>query len=663
MKRIFAHIGFSFAVSLIILNFFSVKWAFVFLALALGLFLVFMLVKKTRRAVSFPLVFACAAVAALIYICCCYATLEAQKPLHGASAEAEFYITDLEQENSSGTGYIYSVKTKSIDISGAPQNIKLVLYTSNRIEADYYEVLRAKLTFYEIADNAYSSYGYFGENIFTSASTYSYELTGERLSSPLRYVLYLREYIHDLFNEWLGEEYGGIAVALITGDKSGISDEILENFRVVGAVHLLAVSGLHISVLIGSFYWLMKRLAVPKVPRTVLALLTVLFYIALSGFAKSIIRAGIMMMVLFLARIFNERSDSLNSLGIAVFIICLNPFAVSDVSAQLTVTAVLGILTVFPKFKRFYNFKRKIFRYPAEIFWVSVSVFITTFPSMYFVFGWVSTIGAFVNIAMVPIAECALVLSSLLLFLSKIPFLSSVIAFLDSVSIRLMVVITEKASRLSFATADIACYIVGVTIGAVLLIFGIMFILGKTDKLKSTAALSAVLVIIVVSVSNLLGQNDTKLRVVSSGSSQAVIIYDSESAVVAGVQNYTQYYTVQKTVSSNGLYISLLIDSENSEYSRKLAEAEQVITYVCADSDAAGSVSCENFISSEEFEAQLSENIWLQYANGEDGAVLSAQIYAGQYSCSLSNASGGGDSLYTINKYGYIETRMNEWLQ
>ncbi|MCD7723394.1 MAG: ComEC/Rec2 family competence protein [Clostridiales bacterium] len=663
MKRIFAHIGFSFAITLVVLNFFSVKWAFVFLALSLVLFIIFMLVKKTRKAVAVPLCFACAAVAALLYICCGYGTLEAQKTLHDSSAETQFYITDLEQTSSSGATYKYTIKTKSIDIAGAPQNIKLVLYSQNSIEADYYEVIKANLSFYEISDNAYSSNGYFGKNIFTSAYTYSYELTGDSVRSPLKYVLYAREYIHELFNDILGQEYGGIAVALITGDKSGISEEHLDNFRAAGVVHLLAVSGLHISVLIGTLYWLLKRIGMPKLPQSLIPILFALFYIALSGFSKSIIRAGIMVSVMLIARLFNERSDTLNSLGIAVFIICLNPFAVTDVSAQLTVTAVLGILAVYPHLRRRIKLKTKLFEYPLRIFLVSVSIFITTFPSMYIFFGTVSTVGAFVNIIMIPVGECALVLSTLLLLFSKISFLCSVIAFLDSVFIRLMLLVTEKASSLSFAVADIRSYAAGLAIGAVLLVFGAAFLMGRKKALKSAAIFSAVLMFCVVCISNALNQSYINMRVVSGYSSDAVIIYNNESAVVIGVQEYSQYYTVQQIVHSNGLYISLLIDSPASSYSQKLSQKELVISYVTADVSAEKGVGimCENLVMLSDFETQSFENLTLQYS--PSSSMVDICIYDTAFSFDLSSASSGFDTIYSVNKYGYSEMRINEWLQ
>ncbi len=661
MKRIFAHIGFSFAVALVVLNFLSLKWAIVAFVVLSEAFVICIAIKKTRQAVAVPLCLASAAVAALLYIGCYSSTVGLQQQLYDESADTEFYITDLETTSSSGTSFKYYVKTKSIDKVGAPQNINLVLYSGTQIDVDYYEVVRANLKFSQLAENGYSSGNYYGKNIFMSAYAYNYEDTGQAVSNPLKYILNLRESIRDIMVGILGEEYGGIAVALLTGDKSGITDEISDNFRTSGVSHLLAVSGLHISVLIGSLYWLLRRLAVPKVPRTVISSVFILFYIALSGFSTSIIRAGIMMLVMFIARIVNEHSDSLNSLGLAVFLICLNPFAVTDISAQLTVTAVLGILLIYPKFGRIKKIKSKIIQYPLNTIALSVSVFISTFPSMLLFFGTVSTIGALINIVMVPLGEVALILSTILLMVFKIPFLEPVTAFLDSVVIRLMVVITGDASSLYFAMADIGNFTTALITGVILIVFGVVFLTGKKKYLKYATVFSLVMALCVSSVMAFTQRNSIKVRVISGYDTDAVIVYNNDGAVVIGVQDSSQYYTAHKIVNSNGLDIVLLIDSASSTYSRKLAQMDNVLNYACTDSSVSEMVDAENFIYSASFESMVGENINIKYSS--DTGVTDITVYNTNFTYNTYGIEDGYDTIYTIDKDRYSMTRVNEWLQ
>ncbi len=116
---------------------------------------------------------------------------------------------------------------------------------------------------------------------------------------------------------------------------------------------------------------------------------------ALAGFSKSIIRAGIMMIVMLCGRLFNERSDTLNSLGIAVFIICLNPFAVTDAGALLTVTAVLGLIIIDPMLIGLYKPKTKLVYYVYKTVCASLSVFLTTLPVVCITFSYVSMLWNF----------------------------------------------------------------------------------------------------------------------------------------------------------------------------------------------------------------------------------------------------------------------------
>ena len=500
MKRVFAHIGFSFAITLIILNVFTIKAALAVLMIAGAAFAVTSAVKKTRRAVSFPLCAFSAFLACVLFISSYYGTFLPQKALDGKTAEGEFYIVDVDK-SASGEYYYYTVKTLSIDSEGAPQNIKTKITSFNKIDADYYQVMKGTLRFRLSAENGFDSYGDFGDGIFLTSSLKSFEITDKKISSPYKYILYLRDHIKNLVKTQIGGDEGGFILAMLIGDKSGLSSEIKDNFRASGASHIMAVSGLHLAVLSGTVYWLLKKIRMPKVPRIILSFIAVFFYMALAGFSKSIVRAGIMMIILLAGRLFNEKSDSLNSLGFAVFIICLNPYAVTDAGASLTVTAVLGLLTVNPIISRGYKPKSKLIKYPYEILTASLSVFITTLPVLYFTFGYVSFIGVFLNIVMIPLAQFSLIISFVMVIFQWISPALFVTSFIAKNSASLILFITEKCALLPFAVRYIDTPEVGLAIAAVLFMFGVAFIFGIKKTLKTCAVISVALAIIILLVS------------------------------------------------------------------------------------------------------------------------------------------------------------------
>ena len=123
MKRVFAHIGFSFAITLIILNVFSIDAAFVILAVTGAAFAVSIIFDKTRKAKAFPICAASAFLACVLFLSVYYASFIPQSRLDGETVNADFYIIDFEEKADSGRFY-YTVKTLSVDSTGAPQNIK-----------------------------------------------------------------------------------------------------------------------------------------------------------------------------------------------------------------------------------------------------------------------------------------------------------------------------------------------------------------------------------------------------------------------------------------------------------------------------------------------------------------------------------------------------------
>ena len=84
----------------------------------------------------------------------------------------------------------------------------------------------------------------------------------------------------------------------------------------------MAVSGLHLSVIVGSLYWLLRKLRLSAWLTTVLTGAVLLVYDGVAGFSASVVRASLMMAVLLAARLFGRKADGLNSLGLAVFLLC-----------------------------------------------------------------------------------------------------------------------------------------------------------------------------------------------------------------------------------------------------------------------------------------------------------------------------------------------------
>lgn len=153
----------------------------------------------------------------------------------------------------------------------------------------------------------------------------------------------------------LSERSAGIADALITGNRGGISDEDLVALRRSGLAHILAISGLHMALMAGSLYWLSRGLLALWAPLALLfpirkwaamiALMGGFAYLALSGSSLSTVRALVMISVMLLSIIFDRRAFSLRNVAIAATSILLVwPHALFDAGFQMSFAAVTALI-------------------------------------------------------------------------------------------------------------------------------------------------------------------------------------------------------------------------------------------------------------------------------------------------------------------------------
>ena len=355
MKRVFAHIGFSMAVTLLAVQLLPDRlWVGITAGLAV-LFAVSLCLKKYRQAVTVPLCFGSALFACLLLIFSVSAIAQPQLALDGERCETSFYLLDAGTQDDYGN-YVYDAKTTSIKADGAPQNIKISVSLPAEANVDCYEVVTAELKFSSVANNAVNSYGRWGNNVFLTASATRVEPVGKSVFSAAKPILALRKSIVSSLMSLMPNDKGALSVAMLTGIKGYLSEYANSCFRAVGASHIMAVSGLHLTAVAGIVLFLIKKFRIKDRAGGIILIASVLVYIVLAGFSKSVVRAGIMMIILTSAKLFMRRGDSLNSLGLAVALICLNPFAVFDVGAVLSVLAVLSLITLYPVFSR--SFKK-----------------------------------------------------------------------------------------------------------------------------------------------------------------------------------------------------------------------------------------------------------------------------------------------------------------
>ena len=185
-------------------------------------------------------------------------------------------------------------------------------------------------------------------------------LTPSPLSHRIRFSAEkARKRINDFLTNTADERVMGLYRAILTGDRSGVPPDQIENFRAAGCVHLLAISGLHMGLLAifitFSITWLLKRsewllLHIPALKTAAfLALPFLASYAMIAGFQTPVVRALIMTSVFVTALLFDSQWSIPTNIGIAALIILtLNPTELYTVSFQLSFAAVIAIALIFP---------------------------------------------------------------------------------------------------------------------------------------------------------------------------------------------------------------------------------------------------------------------------------------------------------------------------
>jgi len=165
----------------------------------------------------------------------------------------------------------------------------------------------------------------------------------------------------------LPEKSAAVTVALITGDRGGIPQDTLQALRDSGLAHLLAISGMHMAVMAGALYWLIRAIAAltpllalnypVKKWAAIVALAGGMFYLAISGGAVATQRAYLMMAIIFSAILLDRPALTLRNVALsACLILALFPESLLDVSFQMSFAAVTALIAVYERMERHRSF-------------------------------------------------------------------------------------------------------------------------------------------------------------------------------------------------------------------------------------------------------------------------------------------------------------------
>ena len=154
----------------------------------------------------------------------------------------------------------------------------------------------------------------------------------------------IREWLDDTYEEILPAEHAGIVSAILLGDKADLSEDTKSLYQKNGIAHILAISGLHVSLLGMGLFALIRKAGSPLIPAAAVTALILVFYGSLTEFGISTQRAVGMLIIAMLAKILGRSYDSRSACALCGFVVLLvNPMQLYQTGFQLSFAAAFGI--------------------------------------------------------------------------------------------------------------------------------------------------------------------------------------------------------------------------------------------------------------------------------------------------------------------------------
>ncbi len=308
-----------------------------------------------------------------------------------------------------------------------PKNLNIIVFDSDKVELSCGDIVSATLKISTIKkDDEYRFFDY-GNKIYATANMTEFEKTVGQ-NKVYKTFNNIRNYVKSTLNTILNGETTGLLFAITTGEKDLISDNFLSLVKETGISHIIAVSGMHLSIILAALFFIIDRLFYNKYIRTVLSLSLVFIICGICGFTMSVIRASVMFFIGAFAPLFKRDKDLLSIILTAfTCVLIVSPFAIVNISFLLSVLSTLAIIWVVPfyydLFIMRYKINSKIIKALVQMIFVSIFAILFTLPVIIKVFGYVSVVSPITNILIMYPVMLALILNCVGLLISVVPFI------------------------------------------------------------------------------------------------------------------------------------------------------------------------------------------------------------------------------------------------
>ncbi len=238
----------------------------------------------------------------------------------------------------------------------------------------------------------------------------------------------LREKAREVLNQHLPDNHQrAVAFALLLGVRDALDNDLNQAYAAAGAMHVLAVSGLHVGILYGLLLVLLRPLAGSPRGKWIIATISIIVlwaYAVFTGLSPSVLRAVTMFSFVAMARPLQYRTNIYNILAASAFILLVfNPFLIMSVGFQLSYLAVLGIVYLHPLLYHNWDAPGWLGDKVWQITSVSIAAQVGTFVPGLLYFHQFPTYFLISNLLVIPLSTLVLINGLMLFFFHNVAFL------------------------------------------------------------------------------------------------------------------------------------------------------------------------------------------------------------------------------------------------
>lgn len=480
---------------------------------------------------------------------------------------------------------------KTDKINGQPSDAKIQIFSYTNVDAEPFEKVSFTAHTYKNNTGSQISHGVFLKAY--SYDNFKIEPTGEKVFDLYSAAVSVRTTMKNSLDMLLPEDYSTLCRAVLLGEKTALDSSVKDDFSLTGTSFLIVVSGMHLVIIVSLVLFFIRKITRNRFIITGFTTFTVIAFMAVTGFAHSVVRAGVMMIIVSLASSNLRIADSLNNLGFAAIVLTFfNPYAVADIGMLLSFGATAGIILwsrpIERSVLRFFHYQnerkdgfvgtivyyiKNFFKICVNMLSVSVSAFLWILPITAVAFNRISPTVILVSLLCEPFVSALLVCSLLCSVLFICPFISFFaypFALVSGLCSKAILWLVSTFSQLPFSTIKTHSLYWFVWIGvSILLAIGGLFVINRKFYVRISVLLSASVLVIGASLNVLLTADNAEMKIFSVGNGVFATVNCSENTSViscGGGKSYADDVTTDLAEYYSAIDY-LIILNQNNKYS------------------------------------------------------------------------------------------------